>query len=554
MEDRSYRKLHWKIVATTLSFSLVPLFVVGFSIYYQFSVSYKAKVMESLRTLTENRANAVDLFLDERVSQLNTLVYTNSIDQLGDERYLTRVFTLLQMRSKSFVDVGIIDAEGNHVAYVGPYQLKGLNYRNEEWFGETMLRGIYISDVFTGFRKFPHFVIAIMRREGEKTWILRATINTDIFEAMVKAAQIGMKGDAFLMNKDNILQTSPRFGGELLGKVGYPIFPKFQGARVEETELGGEEALYGIVWLKDKQWLLVIKEDPLENLTPILRTRVLVIALVLGGVLVIVMGTLLVSNAVVRQLVKTDREKAALDAGLVQSSKMAALGKLAAGIAHEVNNPLAVIKEKVGWMKDLLSEEDVEASENFKEFDDAVKKIDYHVERARKVTHRLLGFARRMEPIQEQVTMNRVIEETVDFLKNEAHYRNIEIRTTLDPDMPTTTSDSSQLQQVFLNILNNAIDAIGKNGVITISTGYDLKNRELSVSIADDGPGIPSEVLGRVFDPFFTTKEVGKGTGLGLSISYSIVEKLGGTIKVASQVGKGTTFSIHLPIVNHATA
>jgi len=554
MEDRSYRKLHWKIVATTLSFSLVPLFVVGFSIYYQFSVSYKAKVMESLRTLTENRANAVDLFLDERVSQLNTLVYTNSIDQLGDERYLTRVFTLLQMRSKSFVDVGIIDAEGNHVAYVGPYQLKGLNYRNEEWFGETMLRGIYISDVFTGFRKFPHFVIAIMRREGEKTWILRATINTDIFEAMVKAAQIGMKGDAFLMNKDNILQTSPRFGGELLGKVGYPIFPKFQGARVEETELGGEEALYGIVWLKDKQWLLVIKEDPLENLTPILRTRVLVIALVLGGVLVIVMGTLLVSNAVVRQLVKTDREKAVLDAGLVQSSKMAALGKLAAGIAHEVNNPLAVIKEKVGWMRDLLSEEDVEASENFKEFDDAVKKIDYHVERARKVTHRLLGFARRMEPIQEQVTMNRVIEETVDFLKNEAHYRNIEIRTTLDPDLPTTTSDSSQLQQVFLNILNNAIDAIGKNGVITISTGYDLRNRELSVSIADDGPGIPSEVLGRVFDPFFTTKEVGKGTGLGLSISYSIIEKLGGTIKVASQVGKGTTFSIHIPLVNHATA
>lgn len=554
MEDRSYRKLHWKIVATTLSFSLVPLFVVGFSIYYQFSVSYKAKVMESLRTLTENRANAVDLFLDERVSQLNTLVYTNSIDQLGDERYLTRVFTLLQMRSKSFVDVGIIDAEGNHVAYVGPYQLKGLNYRNEEWFGETMLRGIYISDVFTGFRKFPHFVIAIMRREGEKTWILRATINTDIFEAMVKAAQIGMKGDAFLMTKDNILQTSPRFGGELLGKVGYPIFPKFQGARVEETELGGEEALYGIVWLKDKQWLLVIKEDPLENLTPILRTRVLVIALVLGGVLVIVMGTLLVSNAVVRQLVKTDREKAVLDAGLVQSSKMAALGKLAAGIAHEVNNPLAVIKEKVGWMKDLLSEEDVGASENFKEFDDAVKKIDYHVERARKVTHRLLGFARRMEPFQEQVTMNRVIEETVDFLKNEAHYRNIEIRTALDPDLPTTTSDSSQLQQVFLNILNNAIDAIGKNGVITVSTGYDARNRELSVSIADDGPGIPSEVLGKVFDPFFTTKDVGKGTGLGLSISYSIIEKLGGTIKVASQVGKGTTFSIHLPLVNHATA
>ncbi|RPH88990.1 MAG: GHKL domain-containing protein, partial [Desulfobacteraceae bacterium] len=109
------------------------------------------------------------------------------------------------------------------------------------------------------------------------------------------------------------------------------------------------------------------------------------------------------------------------------------------------------------------------------------------------------------------------------------------------------TSDSSQLQQVFLNILNNAIDAIGKKGKVMIKTRSLPKNSELSVEITDNGPGIPKEKVDKIFDPFFTTKEVGKGTGLGLSIVFSILEKLGGRIMVASEEGKGTTFTIYLP-------
>jgi len=195
MEERGIRKLRWKIIATTLGFSLIPLFVLGFTIYYQFSVSYTAKIMDSMRTLVENRRNAIDLFLDERVSQLYVLANTESIHQLSDGEYLHQVFSLVQSRSKSFVDLGIIDQDGNHVAYSGPYQLKGVNYRNEEWFHEVMLRGVYISDVFMGFRKFPHFIIAVMRREGDRRWIMRATIDTNIFDALVREAQVGEKGD-----------------------------------------------------------------------------------------------------------------------------------------------------------------------------------------------------------------------------------------------------------------------------------------------------------------------------------------------------------------------
>jgi two-component system NtrC family sensor kinase len=248
------------------------------------------------------------------------------------------------------------------------------------------------------------------------------------------------------------------------------------------------------------------------------------------------------------QLIQSERKQALSEDLMVQSSKMAALGKMAAGIAHEINNPLAVIGEKAGWIKDLLSEEDITQSPNLKEIEDSVHRIEYHVDRAKKVTHRLLGFARRMEPSQEQVDINKTLNNTVDFLENESRYRNIDIQIDTEGDLPEITSDSSQLQQVFLNIINNAIDALGKNGEIHIKTSFLSKRNEIKIEIIDNGPGIPKENINKIFDPFYTTKEVGKGTGLGLSIVYSIIEKLGGRIMVASEIGQGTTFTIYLPI------
>jgi two-component system NtrC family sensor kinase len=153
-----------------------------------------------------------------------------------------------------------------------------------------------------------------------------------------------------------------------------------------------------------------------------------------------------------------------------------------------------------------------------------------------------------MEPVLEQVDINRTLNETVDFLENESRFRNIDIQLDPQPDLPRIMSDSAQLQQVFLNIINNAIDAIGKGGEIRLRTTFLDKNNELMIEISDNGPGIPKENLGKIFDPFFTTKEVGQGTGLGLSIVYSIIEKLGGRIMVASEEGKGTTFTIYMPV------
>jgi two-component system, NtrC family, sensor kinase len=232
----------------------------------------------------------------------------------------------------------------------------------------------------------------------------------------------------------------------------------------------------------------------------------------------------------------------------MQSSKMAALGKMAAGVAHEINNPLQIIGDQAGWMKDLLKTEEVAKSENFREFEECVRKIERHVERCRTITHRLLRFGRRMEPTQEMVNVNQVVAETITFLQNEAHFRDIAIRTDYDEFLPGITTDQAQLQQVFLNIMDNALDAIGKSGTIDISTRYHSSPRkEVVIKISDSGPGMPREVLARIFDPFFTTKKAGEGTGLGLSISYTIIEKLGGRVTVDSKEGAGTTFTIFLP-------
>ncbi|MCX5889161.1 MAG: ATP-binding protein [Deltaproteobacteria bacterium] len=550
MEQGYYQKLWWEIILTTLGFSVIPLFILGAVIYQQFSASYSAKVMENMKTLAENRSASIDLFFDERISQLSGLAQTNSLAQLSNEDYLHKVFNIIQARSKSYLDLGIIDQEGNHLAYVGPYHsiLKPVNFKNEDWFHAVLSTGVYVSDVFLGFRKLPHFIIAVMVREKNQSWILRATIDSDIIENIVRAAWIGKKGDAFIINRHNILQTSPRFGGAILEAPNAPDFSKVTVPEAEDMTFNGEEMLFATGIIKLKKWVLVIKEDPTDQLSPLLHARFIMVLIFLGGVILIIIGAVVTTRSMMKELMIMDRKKATSDELMIQESKMAALGKMAAGIAHEINNPLAVIGEKAGWIKDLLKMEDISKSENFQEYADAVNKIEQHINRAKTITHRLLGFARRMEPVTERVNINTVLDESVSFLENDARYRNIDIQVDYAADLPLITSDPSQWQQVFLNILNNAIDAIGKEGEINIKSKHIAKNNEIRIEINDNGPGIPKDVVTKIFDPFFTTKEVGKGTGLGLSISYSIVEKLGGRMMVASEDGKGTTFTIYLPV------
>ncbi len=233
---------------------------------------------------------------------------------------------------------------------------------------------------------------------------------------------------------------------------------------------------------------------------------------------------------------------------LVEAEKLASLGTLAAGVAHEINNPLAIINEKAGLMQDML-----EIAGNVPRKDkylDIIASILGSVNRCRTITHRLLGFARGMEVTIEDFDVSSAVSDVIGFLEHDLSAKKIRIQRFLDPYLPQVESDKAQLQQVILNIIKNAIDAVEEGGVIIVSTLADSEDA-VAVVIADNGPGIPEDRIKRIFEPFFTTKEKGKGTGLGLSITYGIVRRLGGEITVESDVGHGTSFRIRIPLQMH---
>jgi two-component system NtrC family sensor kinase len=218
---------------------------------------------------------------------------------------------------------------------------------------------------------------------------------------------------------------------------------------------------------------------------------------------------------------------------------------MAAGVAHEVNNPLAAIGELAGLIEDHIDPDFISDHPHGALFADNLRKIQEHVDRARGVTHQMLGFARRMEPRQDTVNVNAVVEDALSFVDREAAFNDIALERRLAAGIPLIQTDQSQLQQVMLNVLENATDAVGPGGRIVVSSR--LQGNMIELTVADDGPGIPLAIQESVFDPFFTTKDPGEGTGLGLSISHSIMQQLGGSLSFDSRPGRGTTFFIRLP-------
>ncbi|MFO7980586.1 MAG: cache domain-containing protein [Candidatus Aminicenantes bacterium] len=234
------------------------------------------------------------------------------------------------------------------------------------------------------------------------------------------------------------------------------------------------------------------------------------------------------------------KELREMQAHLIQSEKLASLGKLAAGVAHEINNPLGGI-----LIYSHLILEDIDKDTPYY---DNLRKIVKETSRCKEIVKGLLEFARPKEPETSIVDINNVVEKALSIIETKTLFQNIKIKKKYSSSLPKITADSAQLQQVFINIIINAAEAMEGNGSLIIETGVNDQEKQIYICFQDTGPGIPDEVKNRLFEPFFTTKEVGKGTGLGLAISYSFIRKHNGTIEVKSKVNEGSTFIVKLPI------
>ena len=234
-----------------------------------------------------------------------------------------------------------------------------------------------------------------------------------------------------------------------------------------------------------------------------------------------------------------------LEKKMVDTERLASLGTMSTGIAHEINNPLAIINESAGFMKQIISEPEMSDCSRKDALLMGIEKIEKSIKRARKITHQLLGHVKKQASQFSEVDLEVLLYETLVLLKKEMEDKNIVVNWEIDKEKNVLWSDPYQIRQILINLLNNAVHALKKNGSITLFIRET--DGEVVLEIKDNGVGIPRENLGKIFDPFFTTKSFDEGTGLGLFVVHKILSDLDGKIEVKSTLGKGSSFIIKLP-------
>ena len=531
--------------------SVTPLLILsGFS-HQQYMKTLENEVSSPLQAMASKSKIAMDLYLGERSSTVSFIAHAYSFRELLDEATLQKLFMALKSEYLGFVDMGVVNAEGIQVDYVGPYGLKGADYSGQKWLQAAQINGVYISNVFLGLRGFPHMVIAVHRMESNgDSWTLRVTIDISRLQRHLRTAGPEQDTDIFLCDSAGTLQTSSRLFGEPMSKL--PL--KVPSAAIEGTILkevqddAGHKLLVAYCAIESTDlWLFAVRPQQ-DAFKPWLAFR----SELLGcGIPVIILVSWWLMRLLVGRLRASDERRAAVFAQIEHEQKLSSIGRLAAGVAHEVNNPLAIISEKAGLAQDLLAL-DVDAdtfNERRQRLQNLMESIESTVVRARSITHRLLGFARRMEASHQSLHIDDVILESSEFLSKAARNRGISIELSVQDDLPEIISDRSQLQQIFINIFGNAMDALAdkkEGGRIVVRCAPHVDGG-VEVRIRDNGQGMSEEVREHIFEPFYSTKK-DKGTGLGMFITYSIVRRLGGEISVTSEVGAGTEFTIIFPL------
>jgi len=557
LSNSYYRLLTRNIILTIISVSIIPLILVSITIYYQFRTSYHEKVYAHLCEIVHKHKQNIDGFLSEKLGDIRFLANSFGLEKLSDESFLQdRLAALQENYGPVFVDLGVINTAGEQIAYAGPFKLAKANYSDAQWYQQAVRSQYFISDVFLGLRGLPHFIVTVRNTWKGQNWILRATIDFVAFNTLVESIRIGETGFAVILNKAGKLQTTPITKPSLdiiPAKNIYAEFLENRARSADEIRIAvkpdssDHQTIFVASFLKNGDWLLVYQQHLADAFADLNKTFTMTTVMMLLGPLCIVIMAITLSKIIVNRIAQVDVEKQLMNERVVETGKLASVGELAAGVAHEINNPVAIMVEEAGWIGDLLEEEESQDSKNLAEFRRAIGQIQAQGKRCKEITQKLLSFARRTDGTVQNIEINEILEELVALSAQRAKFAMVSIQTHFQKNLPQLQLSLSELQQVFLNLINNSLDAMESGGG-SLTIASRLEEDRIVVEVSDTGPGIPEANLNRIFDPFFTTKPVGKGTGLGLSICYGIIDKIGGKIEVRSAVGKGTTFYVSLPI------
>jgi len=538
----------WKrAVIVTATVALVPLIIWAFSGYRLTMETIESELELRTSQLISNSWRTVSLFLTERRSVLDFIAHDQSLQTLQDPARLKAILENLNQRFGGITDLGVIDGSGQQITHVGRHPMANLDYNQLPWYRETLLRGAYVGELVTGPRSEPQVDIAVKRRMPDGSFfVLHAVLMPQQLTDTIAQIDVGDKGDLFIVNDRGVLQTPSRYYGQIFSKLSLQIPQYSEKARVfESTDYQKERIVIGYAHIPDTPYILMMVQPRSERIQPWYKTTWAFSIILAASIMMILLVTLGVATHLVNQIHEADQERVDTMHQVEYANKMVSLGRLASGVAHEINNPLAIINEKAGHIKDIFTMTATYAKDP--KLIDLVDSVIATVQRCAEVTRGLLNFSRHLNLSVQTIDLKEIIVEVKNVLAQDAEYRSITVGVQIPEKLPQFESDRGKLEQVFFNLFNNAVSAMQDGGHLEIEV-LQKNEKYISISFADTGPGIPEADLKHVFDPFFYSKTGHDGTGVGLSVTYALVQEIGGAISVASRPGKGTTFTVNIPL------
>jgi two-component system, NtrC family, sensor kinase len=555
-----------KLLIILIGITFASIILIAVIILHRFNIfSYKF-VHAHLEELVRGHKQHIDFFLNEKVSDIRHLSRNFDPELFEINPFLQeRLHNLQEDYNLDFVDLELVDQNGHQVAYAGPLEFKNIFHGNTGWFKQTMATGYYISDVIKGPKNQPQLTVATNVQNEDSHWILKATIDVGYFNSLLQNLKMGETGTAFILNRNGEFQIPPSGKIKITPQQYLSFFDKENQTgyfneddneplgshsdsiiSVEKLPGSNQKIIIASAFLKNNEWVLIIQQDMDEAFVGLDFSRKFLNLIFLLSCLGIISACILLFRQPRKQNRKFNSAKElVMTEQFIETHKLDSIGELASGIAHEINNPVAIMVEEAGWIQDLINE-GIDKNDNLEEFTRALRQIETQGRRCKEITRKLLSFGRKIDSRTENIQLNDLIEEVVTLSSEKARHANVKIHTKLDPHLPEIPASVTEMQQVLTNIINNGLDAMENKGdrmdIISM-----VQKDHIRITIRDNGPGIQSINLNRVFDPFFSTKPVGKGSGLGLSICYSIIKKMGGKIDFESVLDEGSAFHIVLP-------
>ncbi|KJR41694.1 integral membrane sensor signal transduction histidine kinase [Candidatus Magnetoovum chiemensis] len=405
-EPQPYKSIIQKMAVMIIVFTFIPLAVINITSHYYFKTSYSDKVLAHIKELSLKHRQNIDNFLNDNLANIRFISTVFTIEQLKDEAFLRRIFDALRDEyGGTFVDLGVVDSSGIQTAYAGVLNLSKADYSDAQWYKELKQRDSFISDVFMGLRQQPHFIVAVKKRRDNEEIIVRATIDFNKFNSLVENIRIGDTGFAFIINRNGEFQTVNRYNIVPNSKTYMDVISKIEHSANDSSAVFnskisylGEDYIYAMTSLKDGQWILVCQQAVGDAFSELYRAREVGIFVFIFAAFGVFILTSFLSRKIVAHLTAVDAERQNISSRVMETNKLATLGELAAGIAHEINNPVAIMVEEAGWIGDILEENEFQESDNLAEFKRSLNQIKQQGARCKDITIKLLSFARKTDP------------------------------------------------------------------------------------------------------------------------------------------------------------